>query len=416
MHPINRRQFVTLLGAAAVGVAMAPHSRAATTKPVVAKKPFEVAASVYAWDLHDESVERVLDNLQMAAVNSVYLLGIMHPEARPVGGGTFPHNPVRATWQAEDARCYWHPDSKLYGRMKPRLSDHTWLSDTDWLHVLADAARKRGLKVGMELSHALVDRERMSGEYADLAPRNLHGEITPVGQIKWLRPPCPNQPATVEYLHAIVTDTVTNHGIDFLQSCMMTFDPAPPENGGGCFCERCLSAAPEFGVDLAKIRAILLRDSRDKEALGGWNAFRYASVAKLYGQIHKKLHALKPSAELRYNFHSRSCPLYGANLPQLRAQIDSMRLSDYTEQNGDPSLMPAKRTWVEETKRQLGEGFPMLTAVGVRMKATPELVRAGVRIAVEGGSAGISLGHYDGASFPILRAVREGLVETGVLS
>ncbi|MEJ1971864.1 MAG: hypothetical protein WDM96_05050 [Lacunisphaera sp.] len=91
---------------------------------------------------------------------------------------------------------------------------------------------------------------------------------------------------------------------------------------------------------------------------------------------------------MRYNFHSRSCPLYGANLPQMRPVIDSMRLSDYAEQNGDPALMPAKRAWVIETRRQLGEDFPMLTAVGVRMKATPELVREGVRMAVEAGVGG----------------------------
>jgi len=33
-------------------------------------RPFEVVASLYAWELHDEGVEHVLDNLQsMAQVN-----------------------------------------------------------------------------------------------------------------------------------------------------------------------------------------------------------------------------------------------------------------------------------------------------------------------------------------------------------
>ncbi len=416
LPPISRRHFVSLLGTAAAGLALSPSGRAAVPPAAPAKKNFEVAASVYAWDLHDEGVERVLDNLQLAAVNSVYLIGTMHPEMRPMGGVTFPHNPVRQTWEAEDARSYWHPEAARYGRIKPRLSDHAWLNDTDWLRVLAEAARRRGLKLGMELSHAFVDRERMLGEYADLAARNLQGGITPVGQIKWLQSPCPNQPATAEYLLAVVSDIVTNHGIDFLQSCMMSLDPALPERGGGCFCDQCLAVAPDFGIDLAKVRAGLLRDPRDAQALVQWNAFRYASVAQLYGRIHGKLHALKPAAELRYNFHSRSCPYYGINLPQLQPRIDSMRLSDYAEQNGDPALLPAKREWVAETKRQLGADFPLITAIGVRIKATPELVRAGVRIAVEGGSVGISLGHYDGASLPILRAVREGLVETGVLA
>jgi hypothetical protein len=47
--------------------------------------------------------------------------------------------------------------------------------------------------------------------------------------------------------------------------------------------------------------------------------------------------------------------------------------------------------------------------VAVRPKSTPELVREGIRIAVSCGVNGISLGHYDGAEFPTLRAVGEGL-------
>jgi hypothetical protein len=39
-----------------------------------------------------------------------------------------------------------------------------------------------------------------------------------------------------------------------------------------------------------------------------------------------------------------------------------------------------------------------------------------VQIAVECVVAGITLGHYDGAEFPMLRAIREGLVEAKVLN
>ena len=46
--------------------------------------------------------------------------------------------------------------------------------------------------------------------------------------------------------------------------------------------------------------------------------------------------------------------------------------------------------------------------------ATPELIRQGVGIAVEAKMNGIMLGFYDGADFPNLRAVREGLVGAGL--
>ena len=48
------------------------------------------------------------------------------------------------------------------------------------------------------------------------------------------------------------------------------------------------------------------------------------------------------------------------------------------------------------------------------MKATPELIREGIRISVETGMHGITLGHYDGASYPMLRAVRDGLRDSGI--
>ena len=60
----------------------------------VKTKTWEVGASLYPWDLHDEGVNAVLDNLQeKALVNSVYLVGLMHPEPRPWGDNDFPSQP-----------------------------------------------------------------------------------------------------------------------------------------------------------------------------------------------------------------------------------------------------------------------------------------------------------------------------------
>ena len=402
---MHRRDFLQHTAAAA-GLSLLSRVRAAAP----ARPAFEVAASIYAWDLHDEGVEHVLDNLQqMAAVNSVYLLGVMHPEGRPFGGATFPHNPVRKTWQAEDARCYWHPDLKRYGRVRPRLSDFAWLNETDWLRVLVDAARPRGLKVGVELSHALIDRERMAVEFADLAQRDLQGEVAKEGAIKWLRPPCPNHPATIEYALALMTDVVVNHGVDYVQSCIMAFDPAPPERGGGCFCAHCREAARRAGLDLAAVQTKLRADPRDEPARREWQEFRFQSVADFYATLHNGLHALRHDVDLRYNLHSHSYAAYGVNLGRMKPHVDSVRASDYTEQEGDMKLMPAKRAWIAAIRAELGTTFPMLSTIGIRLKATPELVREGVKIAVETGTDGVALGHYDGATFPILRAVGEGL-------
>jgi hypothetical protein len=50
-----------------------------------------------------------------------------------------------------------------------------------------------------------------------------------------------------------------------------------------------------------------------------------------------------------------------------------------------------------------------LSAIGVRPKATPEIIRQGVVISAQCGADGITMGHYDGATFSHLRAIREGM-------
>ena len=401
-----------MAGAAAAAAAVLPRA----VQAAAPRRPFEVSASLYAWELHDEGVERILDNLQgMAAVNSVYLIGVMHPERRPFREGNFPHNPARQTWMAEDARCYWQPDLKKYGRIKPRLSDNDWLNRTDWAQMMADAARKRGLKFGIEQSHALVDKARAEGEFADIAQRNIHGEITHVRD--WLRPLCPNHPATREYVQALAADVMASYHVDYFQLCMILFDESVggrPDRGGGCFCEACKRTAREHGLDLGKIQTALLADPTAQPALGEWQEFRYQSAARFYQTFHAGVHALKRDIDIRYNLHMTNPLDWGVKLTAMQPHVDSLRIMDYTEQEGDPALMDKKRQWLNGLRKDSGRDWPMISAIGVRLKATPELISEGVQIAVETGMDGVALGHYDGATFPMLRGIRAGLLAAKV--
>src|ERR1700728_1437949 len=156
----SRRGFLKISGMALASQLIPADAYAAKERKGYHTAGFEVASSLYAWELHDEGIEPILDNLQqMAGVNSVYLVALMHYEKRPLTSPTFPHNPVRKTWQAEDSKVYWHPDLSMYKRIKPELSAFDWLNDTDWLKVLVTSARKRGLKTGAELSHTIMSLE-----------------------------------------------------------------------------------------------------------------------------------------------------------------------------------------------------------------------------------------------------------------
>ena len=382
------------------GLAKAAHAKAPG-------HPFEVVASLYAWELHDEGVEQVLDNLQtMASVNSVYLISIMHYEKRPFTSPTFPHNPVRATWQAEDSRCYWHPETKLYGRIKPQLSSFPWLSDTDWLDMLTKAARKRGLKTGAELSHTLVDLDTVKQDLLDCTQRDIHDQPRAV----WGRsyPLCPNNPDVMEYTLALYTDLVKNHDIDFTQFCTITMLNGGADRGS-CFCESCVKAAAKENVDLKTLQQELLANPTAEPAFSQWQQFRFNTMTRYFRLIHSKIHEIRPNSELRFNDCFPHPETWGLDLKAIRPHLDSIRHSDYSEQLGDPSRMHEKDDRLKANTAALGEEFPRISAVAVRPKATPELIHEGVHIALENNVRGLSLGHYDGAEFPLLRAISEGL-------
>ena len=50
------------------------------------------------------------------------------------------------------------------------------------------------------------------------------------------------------------------------------------------------------------------------------------------------------------------------------------------------------------------------------MNATPELVKAGIKVALEHPAKvnGVALKHYDGGSFSLMRAFKQGMIEAGV--
>jgi hypothetical protein len=403
----SRRSFLATAGLTAASL-IAPGSLGLAEPPARHKKRgFEVASSLYPWELHDEGIEHILDNLQgMAKVNSVYLIALMHYERRPFTSPAFPHNPVRKTWQAEDSRIYWQPDLKLYGRIKPQLSAFGWLNDTDWVTVLSKAARNRRLKTGAEISHTVITLEQSQGEFSDCIQRDIHGAPHVVFGRSF--PLCPNNLDAQQYFLGLFSDLALNHDLDFLQNCLVPFMPGDA-NSGGCFCASCMQAARVHGVDLERIKGVLLQNPQATPELAEWERFRQMSINRFFKLMRDGLHKIRPETEFRWNDENPDPGKWGVDVAGLSREVDSIRVSDYSEQKGDPALMGAKSEWLNAERLAAGPGLPILSAVAVRPKSTPDLVREGIKIAVGCGVNGISLGHYDGAEFPTLRAVGEGL-------
>jgi hypothetical protein len=425
---------------------------------------WEVGASIYAWDMHDEGIEAILDNLQgMSYVNSVYLIGLMHHERHPwPRGAKFPHNPARAEYTTEDAACYWKADPANYGRIKPNRVKADWLRDTDWLETLTTAARKRGMATGLEISHSVIDRASVRALYPDVRQVDIWGNHLSETHVEDIDAVCLNHPDVGEYVCNLYAEAIGRYDIDYLLNCLMPF-PMPPKyllveyehefsplawarkavTLSGCFCPSCHAAAGRLGFDLAAIQAALLplanavahptpEQAREEErlyasnvteaallaetpALLDWIRFKCASITAFYERINARAHEVRPSFDNRLNLYVTSHPEWaGLDLPALREHFDSMRVCVYAENVGSESRMDGKRRVLNSARRAFGPDKHMNTAIGVLPGSTPESVRAGIRVAAETGMDGISLGHYDGATFEMLRAAGEALREMGV--
>jgi hypothetical protein len=469
---LSRRDFAALLPfSRLLGQATTPASPA---RRRTLKRFREIAASLYAWDLLDEGVEPVLETLrETTGANSAYLVALMHWEKRPLTDFYYPHNPKRKTYFPEDSRAYWRPRLEHYRdtRIKPRTSDRDELKGRDWLETLVAAARKTGWKTGAEISHTVLDLERARGECSYAVQRDIYGN--PLAQLI-----CVNNQDARNYLIGLFTDLVKNYDLDFVQTCLVPFaagplrasvglgeenhdpgafgfqtwgaggNPTPAESVlltslGGCFCSGCDAAARKQGLDLKAIRRAMLPVANALDHAGpaeghhlalfrgsnispvaallrhpeifDWLKFRRASLTRLFQDVHAAVTAIKPSIDLRLNAYiSRNWELSGIDFQALKPYLGSIRSSDYSEQSGSLQQLEHKRQFLLAIRAMAGDDMHFLSAIGIRPKATPELIRKGVVISSECGADGLSLGHYDGAPLKNLEAIRQGIEDAGV--
>lgn len=422
----------------------------------------EVAASLYPWDLADQTAEVCVDNLvEHSNVNSVYLVGVMHEEKRPLTSLFYTLDPVRKYYLPENSRVYYHVDMEdfAYTKMKPAFTEREFLKQKDWLDDLIRVAGKRGLKVGVEVSHTFYDTAKAAGEQPELLQKDVHGNAIPMFF-------CSNNPDVREYMKALFLSSVKCHDVDFIQTCMMLFNEGKPVEQpwflkekdpqnrlghllgtlkGGCFCEHCGAKARKMGYDWDKIKADLTKLADTAEAvlhgnigqvmeahllLGSnlteagfllenpslyqWLEFRMRCVTELFSDIYGAVKAVKPEVEFRYNNYLTYPEYAGLDFKAVRDYVDSVRDSDYSEQTGAKDDFRYKQNTLLKIRRGIGCEKPVLAAFACRPNATPELIRESLKIVSTLGIDGLSLGHYDGATFELLDAVKEGMKNAGM--
>jgi hypothetical protein len=166
---------------------------------------------------------------------------------------------------------------------------------------------------------------------------------------------------------------------------------------------------------------VLKSNPQAQPQLDQWLALRRNSTARIYRLVADRIHREKPRLEFRLNdtlpFGSglEADPAAGLYLEDLKGAIDSCVIQDHTEQKGSPGeTFSLRKSWIATNRSLLGAQTPLISGVAVRPKATPALIRKGIQAAVDSGVNGIACKHYDGATYSMLRAVRDGLCAAGV--
>lgn len=439
----TRRKFIgtTVIGASGITAGIA--SAGMLTKCTSDSQMPEISASVFPWDLADEGIEEVLDNLQnLAGVNSVYLCNLSE-EVRPFRGGEYTHNPVRKSYRCENSHIYWSPDMSHYGKIKPLRTRRDFLAGTDWVGEFQEAVHRRGMKAGVELFHGYIDQERLQNLYADSIQVNVYGD--PVLTHNYNRPAaCLNSPDFREYAVGLFSDLADNYNLDYIQTCMIPFvlptwfltQNLPPDpikwaleapEKAGCFCDHCKEAALKTGFNLEEAQVELLKLANQKKEpvlqsgitakaylqenpiLKEWLDFRCESVNSLYSLISKSTKTLQPGIDIRWNNYVRTHGYYsGIELPSMMNHIDSIRANAFVEHEDDLALVDEKVEHLNQFNDLVQNRVHWVAALDIRGHNQAVLEKS-AELSSYTGCNGYALSHYGGAPLENLKAVKRGL-------
>lgn len=412
------KQYLLILLALVCGLVAQAKAQTTAWKPVWkpdSTSEFEVGTQIRAWTIKDEGMTTILDNMQsMAGVNNLYMVVVMHQEHRPFQAPEFPHNPARDVWNAEDSRVTFFPDMKRYGKIKPLLSDHKWIRDTDWLQLMVDSARARDLRVGAEVSHYPIPKGLIR-KNPDWQMKKIDGESWNGSRF------CANNPVAREYLIALFGDLAANYDLDYIQTCQYFFNDKDIDEGGTCFCRHCIAEAKRTGFDLEAAIPVLKKNKNAQPERNNWLALRRNSTTKLYRRISEKIKEENPKCHLRLNdvfaWGGGDAIDYGMDIKAVAPYLGSLVNQDHQEQRGRKNeTFSMRKKWLQTNRKFIGPDMPFICGIAPRMNASPELVRAGIKVALEHPAKvnGLALKHYDGASFSLMRAFKQGMIEAGV--
>src|SRR5438034_4729126 len=97
---------------------------------------------MYAWDLADEGVDRVMGWAADSGLTTLQIAGAYH-----AGWFIHPHNPAHRAYMPDDGCVYFYPAEALYENtvLEPRVA--AVCAETDWMRAAGERLDRYGLKL-----------------------------------------------------------------------------------------------------------------------------------------------------------------------------------------------------------------------------------------------------------------------------
>jgi hypothetical protein len=230
----------------------------------------ETSMLAFATDLRDEGVGTVLDNVGDRAGVDGLTMAVAYHDARDI----FPHNPVRKVRYLEGGAVYFPPDFARYEgmRLRPRVSELACAGDP--LGELCEAAGGRRMRVNAWA--VFLHNDRLGFAHPECATQNVFGD-------RHLTDLCPSNPDVRTYARTLASDiaryevstilaeSLHFHGLGHGYHHERYFEELGTVGAyllGLCFCEHCLDAARDRGVD-AEVVHRSVRDELERRFADG---------------------------------------------------------------------------------------------------------------------------------------------------
>lgn len=391
----------------------------------------------YPWDVIDEGADAVLDAVERAGLNAIYITTWYHS-----GMFFLPHNPVRRIYFPQPGALYfspgaWHGDHPL----PPPVSALTGDWDAFWTD-LSLRARARGVALCAWMP--VLHNSGIGTAHPGVAVENPWGDIIS-------HTLCPSRNPVRDLVCRVVTDVaamgifdrILLESIEYLglrhghhhEVIGVPLDPDIDFLAALCFCDACIDRAAKVGIDGAAVRDWVRRTvdfaltgaartpldwagiaAGADGAMGAWLTLRKETVSSLVIEIAAAIRATNPATTIAALDFG---PLYGMgadgrawqngnDLDRIIPAIDELHPTFYFTDEG---VLAAR---VADYARLIGGDIrlvPAIRAILPQTRGADGLARQLAAVAPL--ASGFTFYNYSFMALPTLDWIRDGLARHG---